>query len=173
MHVCVPFWFWNFLACKILIGGLFSYGEFWERKEVTFYLPNGSTPIDTHKNTVCFTTKLLFVFFCNLRSSFFVISGTFIRETFMEIGCQWYEPIRGRYNHVITGTLSSSPEWTTIIFIHDFVCIWIFFAAAVVDYVVVFFRNTECTKQLRASSYFSPFSLSTIYLLRVSFVSCF
>lgn len=62
-----------------------------------------------------------------LHSSFFVIFGYIYSWDFYGNWLLRYEPIRGRYKHVITGTLSSSPEWTIIIYIHDFICISIFF----------------------------------------------
>lgn len=72
--------------------------------------------------------EFFFVFFCSVVSSMFF--SLCYSWDFYGNWLPRYEPIRGRYNHVITGTLSSSPEWSIIIYIHDFICIRSFFCCS-------------------------------------------
>lgn len=124
------------------------HGELWDRKEATFYLPNGS--INTGEMLCAASTQNCCSFsFASvfLRYFWYIYSWDFYGNWLLR-----YELIRGRYNHVMTGTLSSSPEWTIIIYIHDFICIWSFFSLLLIISLCSF-AITVATSSLSHSLY--------------------
>lgn len=121
-----------------------------------------------HSHPLCmFDAKLLFCFSFGrfflrhfFSSSYFSVR-TYVRGTFMEIGCERWGQLEVVTIMWATGTLSSSPpKWTTF-YTHDFICIWFFFVLL----------SLSSLLQLYSACDFSP-SPSIFFFLSVYLLAC-